>query len=90
MMPDCCERSGALETLAMLYEKPPDTSPLRSRESLSIRRCKRCGQVWKIRQQYDSGCGSDDIWLQPGESYRRFTFTLEEAAQYEGGKEESQ
>ena len=52
-----------------------------SSESLRIYRCLRCEQLWKIRKQWDDGTGSDDIWLKPGESDRRYKFTMEEAAE---------
>lgn len=48
-------------------------------ESLIIRRCRLCGKLWKIRQQWDAGTGSDDIWLEVGQSERGYTFTGEEA-----------
>lgn len=32
-------------------------------ESLGIYRCSVCGQLWKIRRQWDYGGGSDDIWV---------------------------
>ncbi len=52
-------------------------------EGLGVYRCKVCGQLWKIRWQYDPGTGSDHIWLKPGEERRGYKFTLEEAAKYE-------
>lgn len=55
-----------------------------SSESLTIRKCKICGQLYKVRHQWDDGTGSDDIWLMPGESRRGYEFTLEEAAEFEG------
>ncbi len=48
-------------------------------ESLGIYRCRICGQLWKIRFQWDDGTGRDDIWLRPGESKRGYTFTHQEA-----------
>jgi len=55
-----------------------------SYESCAIYRCRACGQLWKIRWQYDDGTGSDNIWLKPGVSERGYEFTLEEAAEAEG------
>lgn len=51
-------------------------------ESLTVRKCRICGQLYKVRHQWDKGTGSDDIWLRPGETERGYTFPLEEAAKY--------
>jgi hypothetical protein len=48
-------------------------------ELLGIYRCSICGQLWKIRWQWDAGTGSDCIWLKPGESRRGYSFTEDEA-----------
>ncbi len=53
-------------------------------ESLCICKCRICGQLWKIRLQHSPGTGCDDIWLKPGQSDRGYSFTLEEAAGFEG------
>ena len=50
-----------------------------SHESLRIYRCSRCGQLWKIRAQFDDGTGDDNIWLKPGQSERGYEFTMAEA-----------
>ena len=54
-----------------------------SYESLTIQRCRECGQLWKLRAQWDAGTGNDSILIRPGESQRGYTFTVEEAAKYE-------
>lgn len=61
-----------------------------SSESLGVYRCKACGQVWKIRYQCDQGTGSDDIWLSPGETYKGYKFTLEEAEKWGGESDTSE
>ncbi len=43
--------------------------------------------LWKIRLQYDTGTGADDIWLAPGEQKRGYEFSLEEAKEF-GWEEE--
>lgn len=53
-----------------------------NRESLVIKVCKICKQLYKIRYQNDPGTGCDDIWLKPGESERGFAFTEAEAKKY--------
>jgi hypothetical protein len=53
-----------------------------SHESLGIYQCKDCGQIWKIRRQWDDGTGSDNIWLRPGESKRGYEFTIDEYKKY--------
>jgi hypothetical protein len=53
-------------------------------ESLSICKCQICGQLYKVRNQWDAGTGSDDIWIMPGETERGYSFPLEEAAKYAG------
>jgi len=50
-----------------------------SSEALRIYFCRVCGQLWKVRWQYDAGTGSDNIWLRLGESNRGYEFTREEA-----------
>lgn len=67
-----------LEHLKTLYEIGGWYS---GSESLCVYRCRVCGQLWKIRWQYDPGTGSDNVWLRPGESRRGYEFTLEEAEQ---------
>lgn len=60
-----------------------------SRQGVKIVRCKKCGQLWKIRYQWDTGAGIDDIWVKPGETERHVSFPLEEAATYERSRAES-
>lgn len=51
-------------------------------ESVCIKRCKVCSQLFKIRYQWDDGTGDDNIYLMPGEEERGFSFPEEEAAKY--------
>ena len=47
-------------------------------ERLEICQCNKCFQIYKIRWQWDVGCGCDDIWLKPGEEDRGYSFPLDE------------
>lgn len=51
-------------------------------ENLGIYVCLVCGQLWKIRNQYDPGTGSDNIWVRPGEKERGYDFPVSEARKY--------
>ena len=53
-----------------------------STESLGVFVCRVCGQLWLIRNQYDAGTGSDDIWLKPDEKERDYEFPIKEAEKY--------
>lgn len=69
MSHQCCRLN--LELLKEIYS-------IGSWETLGVYRCRKCGQLWKIRFQYDAA-GRDDIWLRPGETERGYSFSLEEA-----------
>jgi hypothetical protein len=75
---DC--RSSTVKLIKPVYGF--DESRPRS-DSLGIYRCV-CGKYWMIRYQYDPGCGSDNIWLAPGEKKRGYEFTEEELKEAEG------
>jgi RecJ-like exonuclease len=66
-----CKASKSLEEIVIINKM--------SDESLGIYLCKGCGQLWKIRFQYDPGTGSDHIWMKPGEEKRYYVFSKEEA-----------
>lgn len=73
-----CHTQSSLMTLKTLWAD----AEADHRESLIIARCGVCGQLWKVRRQWDAGTGRDDIWLRPGESERGYEFTMEEAAEF--------
>jgi len=75
---DC--RSSSVRLIKPIYGFD-ETRP-RS-DSLGIYRCV-CGKYWMIRYQSDPGCGSDNIWLAPGEKNRGYEFTEEELKEAEG------
>ncbi len=68
-----CDRLRSIKTL---WRHDGDWS----RESLQIMQCLNCGQLWKVRYQWNAGSGCDNIYLRPGESDRGYTFTDDEAA----------
>lgn len=74
---DC--RSSSVRLVKPIYgfdeTRPKD-------DSLGIYRCV-CGKYWMIRYQFDPGCGSDNIWLAPGEKNRGYEFTEEAEGIYE-------
>ncbi len=76
-VPHVCKTEHLL-TVEEIYKSDP--SPGHS-TSLYIKACKRCGQMWKVRYQYDPGTGSDCIWIKPGEEERGYKFTEAEARQ---------
>lgn len=80
-MAKCCTLR-AMRTLETIYSYEHGHSS----ESLKICRCKTCGQLWKIRLQWDDGSGYDDVWLKPGQDdpHKGYSFAPEEAAKYEG------
>jgi uncharacterized Zn finger protein len=77
-------RLDKCDVLKTLYE----TSGTYSYKSMTIRKCPVCGQLYKVRAQWDDGTGRDDIWMKPGESERGYMFTIEEAKEF-GYKDET-
>lgn len=69
----CCRLN--LELLEEIYS-------IGNWETLGIYRCRKCGQLWKIRFQCDA-TGRDDIWLRPGETERGYLFSWEEAEKFQ-------
>jgi hypothetical protein len=66
-----CENRGPVDEITLEYKFEG--------ERLGIYRCEVCGQLWKIRFQYDPGTGPDHIWMKPGEADRGYEFSKEEA-----------
>lgn len=75
-----CRKRPRLTLVADIYgNRSKQRSGMYSRDDLGIYRCEICNQLWQIRFQFDAGTGSDDVWLRPGESSRRFSFPEDEA-----------
>lgn len=76
-----CSGSSRLALVADIYgSKSVRYSSMGDYENYGVYRCKVCNQLWKIRFQFDQGSGSDHIWMRPGESSRRFSFSEDDAA----------
>lgn len=73
----CCQNKTEIVKLLDSYN-----NGLGSTERIGIYKCRKCGQLWKIRHQCDPGTGCDDIWLRPGESSRGYTFTNRQAREF--------
>ena len=69
-----CKCGGRVEKLKEITSTYTDGCS----ERLEICQCNKCFQIYKIRWQWDIGCGYDDIWLKPGEEDRGYSFPLDE------------
>ncbi len=64
-----------------LHTASGNTGPLFYRLE-KICRCKTCGRLWKIIYIWDENSSPEQIWLEPGQTQKGYSFTTDEAGKF--------